>query len=90
MCEITWGILLYILNIYNKNIPRTLAVSVAVDVDVMIEDEEKQQELKEKKKAQKDQKHQYHLRNSCLCYVAKNYNTIFLQRCQFILYMSLC
>src|SRR5271163_4098114 len=49
----------------------------------------KQQELKEKKEAQKDQKHQHHLRDSCLCCVAKNYNTIFLQRSQFILYMLL-
>src|SRR5271163_2813661 len=32
--------LFYILKIYNKNIPGTLAVSVAVDVDVVVEDEE--------------------------------------------------
>src|SRR5271163_1060167 len=32
--------LFYILKIYNKNIPGTLTVSVAVDVDVVVEDEE--------------------------------------------------
>src|SRR5271163_3260258 len=32
--------LFYILNIYNKNVPGTLTVSVAVDVDVVVEDEE--------------------------------------------------
>src|SRR5271156_4254678 len=31
--------LFYILNIYNKNIPGTLAVSVTVDVDIVVEDE---------------------------------------------------
>src|SRR5271163_3109377 len=32
--------LFYILKIYNKNIPGTLTVSVAVDVNVVVEDEE--------------------------------------------------